>query len=244
MTIDEGWGPRKILKNGKRITGIELARCTSLCDEKGRFNPCLDEQDTRTLEADMIILAIGQAPDLSFLSQEVTVTEGGTMQTGLQSQGRQLFWSLRRRRYSLRSLDRVAGYSRREKSGCFHWPDHRREDLKKGRDERLTEVKKSPREGIPEMTRLQTPLLSTDERAKTFREVAIGFDEDMAYLESQRCMTCGSRAVINFVAKVPTVPGLRTELFSKGRFHLAGQSSRSVCQDSRFVGKDRSLDRD
>ena len=32
---------------------------------------------------------------------------------------------------------------------------------------------------------------------KNFREVTAGFDEEMAYEESLRCMTCGSRAVIN-----------------------------------------------
>jgi NADPH-dependent glutamate synthase beta subunit-like oxidoreductase len=199
VAIDEGWGPRRILKNGKGIIGIELARCTSLCDEKGRFNPCLDEQDTRTLDADMIILAIGQAPDLSLIPKEMSVTEGGTIRidptTGettlsgvfaggdIVSGASTVIEAIAAGRRAAVSIDRY----------------HRREDLKNGRDAIPERVKKPPREGIPEMRRLQTPLLSTDERAKTFREVATGFDEDMAYLESQRCMTCGSRAVINFV---------------------------------------------
>ena len=51
----------------------------SLCDEKGRFNPCLDEQDTKILDADMIILAVGQAPDLSLIPKEMSITEGSTI---------------------------------------------------------------------------------------------------------------------------------------------------------------------
>jgi len=199
VAINEGWGPRRILKDGKAIIGIELARCTSLCDEKGMFNPCLDEQDIRTLDADMIILAIGQAPDLSLISKEMSITEGGTIKidpiTGettlpgvfaggdIVSGASTVVEAIAAGRSAAVSIDRY----------------HRREDLKKGRDATPDRVKKPPKEGIPEMTRLQTPLLSTDERAKTFREVATGFDEDMVYLESQRCMTCGSRAVINFV---------------------------------------------
>jgi len=199
VTIDEGWGPRRILKNGKRVTGIELSRCTSLCDEKGRFNPCLDEQDTKILDADMIILAVGQAPDLSLIPKEMSITEGGTIRidpitgettlSGIFAGGdivsgvSTVVGAIAAGRRAAVSIDRY----------------YKREDLKKGRDVAPDRVKNLPREGIPGMTRLQTPLLSINERATTFKEVATGFDEDMAYLESQRCMTCGSRAVINFV---------------------------------------------
>jgi ferredoxin len=42
-------------------------------------------------------------------------------------------------------------------------------------------------------------MLSVAERAGNFKEVVTGFDEDSVYLESQRCMTCGSRAIIEVV---------------------------------------------
>jgi len=199
VIIHEGWGPLKILSKGKRIKGIELARCSGLYDEKGEFSPCLNEHDTITLEADMIILAIGQAPDLSLLPKELNITEKGTIEIdpitgetsvpGLFAGGDivtgpstvvEAFASGRR---AAVSIDRY----------------YRGEDLKKGRDVTPDRVKKLPKEGIPELVRQQTPLLSINERAKSFREIATGFDEDMAYGESRRCMTCGSRAIINFV---------------------------------------------
>ncbi len=43
------------------MTGIELKRCLSVIDENGRFNPAYDANDIITLEADQVIVAIGQA---------------------------------------------------------------------------------------------------------------------------------------------------------------------------------------
>ena len=58
-------------------------------------------------------------------------------------------------------------------------------------------VKKPPKEGMRNLVRMKKPLLPADQRVGNFKEIATGFDEEMAYEESLRCMTCGSRAVIN-----------------------------------------------
>jgi NADPH-dependent glutamate synthase beta subunit-like oxidoreductase len=51
-------------------------------DEDGRFAPVFDESITQELEADLVILAIGQQPDLSFISPEdgVELTPAKTIQ--------------------------------------------------------------------------------------------------------------------------------------------------------------------
>lgn len=75
------WGPKRILGQGKRVREIELMRCTRVFDETGRFNPRFDPDVTQKLEADTVILAIGQAPDLSFLKPEdgIETTPAGTI---------------------------------------------------------------------------------------------------------------------------------------------------------------------
>ncbi len=75
------WGPRRIVVSAGRAAGIELVRCTRVFDEAGRFHPQFDENEHRTLEADSVILAIGQAPELSFLRPEdgVETTPAGTV---------------------------------------------------------------------------------------------------------------------------------------------------------------------
>jgi NADPH-dependent glutamate synthase beta subunit-like oxidoreductase len=75
------WGPRRILGSGGKATGIELVRCVRTFDESGRFNPVFDEQTTQVLEADAVILAIGQGTDVSFLrsGDAVETSPAGTI---------------------------------------------------------------------------------------------------------------------------------------------------------------------
>ncbi len=65
IEILNGWGPVRIEGEGK-VTGVKLKRCTRVFDEEGRFNPQYSENDTRTVKADMVIVAIGQAVELPF----------------------------------------------------------------------------------------------------------------------------------------------------------------------------------
>jgi len=75
------WGPHRILGAGGKVSGIELVRCLRAFDEAGRFNPVFDQATTRVLDADAVILAIGQGPDVSFLRPEdgVETTPAGTI---------------------------------------------------------------------------------------------------------------------------------------------------------------------
>lgn len=75
------WGPKRIVVRDGKAAGIELVRCVRVFDDSGRFRPEFDESQRRTLDADTIILAIGQAPDLSFLKPEdgVETTPAGSL---------------------------------------------------------------------------------------------------------------------------------------------------------------------
>ena len=58
------WGPKAVLEEGGKIAGLELVRCSSVCDAEGRFAPSYDPSTTTRVEADRIFLAIGQATDI------------------------------------------------------------------------------------------------------------------------------------------------------------------------------------
>jgi NADPH-dependent glutamate synthase beta subunit-like oxidoreductase/NAD-dependent dihydropyrimidine dehydrogenase PreA subunit len=199
VTIAEGWGPLRIMGNDGAVTGIELARCVSLCDETGRFSPCLDEQDRKTVEADMIILAIGQAPDLSLIPDKIGVTAGGAIEVDSITGETSLPGIFAGGDITTGASTVVAAIAAGRRAAVSIDRYHRKEDLKEGREATPNRVSNPPKERIPLLPRRQTPLLSVDERRRNFREVATGFDEDMAYDESRQCMTCGSRAVINTV---------------------------------------------
>ena len=81
IKIHPALGPKQFMgKNGK-LTGLEVIRCTSVFDEHGRFNPKFSEGTETVIPCDTVILAIGQASDLSWLqpSDSIETTRQGTL---------------------------------------------------------------------------------------------------------------------------------------------------------------------
>ena len=80
ITLHPGWGPRAI-RGTDGVESIEFVGVDRVFDDQGRFNPSFDENRTLVLDADSVILAIGQQPDFSFLSDEdgVELTPTGTV---------------------------------------------------------------------------------------------------------------------------------------------------------------------
>jgi NADPH-dependent glutamate synthase beta subunit-like oxidoreductase len=79
--IHPAWGPEEILGE-ERVTGVRFKKCLSVFDETGRFSPRFDPSDVMSIEANSVILAIGQRSDFSFLREEdgVRITPSGTVQ--------------------------------------------------------------------------------------------------------------------------------------------------------------------
>ncbi len=75
------YGPKRVLGRDGKVTGIELIRASRVFDENRRFNPQFIEGSEETVDADTVVLAIGQAPDLSWIKQEdgLKVTPRGTL---------------------------------------------------------------------------------------------------------------------------------------------------------------------
>ena len=71
VTIRPSFGPNKIMEKKGQLIGMEVVSCTSVLDENGQFNPKFDESIKQTIEADQIILAIGQSTDLSYTENSI-----------------------------------------------------------------------------------------------------------------------------------------------------------------------------
>jgi len=70
IELHPSWGPKRILSENGKVTGIELVSVLSVFDEAGKFAPTFDENTTKTIEASNVIFAIGQAADFSFIKEE------------------------------------------------------------------------------------------------------------------------------------------------------------------------------
>ncbi|TAL32327.1 MAG: FAD-binding protein [Spirochaetes bacterium] len=69
-------GPHKIMESNGRLTGIEFAACTRVFDEQGRFNPEFDMSKSTIVQADKIILAIGQSAELAYAGKSIKLDRG------------------------------------------------------------------------------------------------------------------------------------------------------------------------
>lgn len=68
IQFNPSWGPKEIvLDEDENIKGLECKKVESVFDKNGKFSPTYDENKTKFIEGDMIIEAIGQRPDFSFL---------------------------------------------------------------------------------------------------------------------------------------------------------------------------------
>ena len=72
VVLNPGWGPKTVLGNDK-VEGIVFKKCTSVFDESHRFAPKYDENELITLDADMVIFAIGQTVILKDLLKDTKV---------------------------------------------------------------------------------------------------------------------------------------------------------------------------
>ncbi|RJP17651.1 MAG: FAD-binding protein [Candidatus Abyssobacteria bacterium SURF_5] len=60
ITFDHGWGVATIKGQNGKATAIELQRCLRVFDDCGKFSPCFDSCELKTIEADHVVIAIGQ----------------------------------------------------------------------------------------------------------------------------------------------------------------------------------------
>lgn len=61
-------GPVEVLRDERgAVRGVTFKRCLSVFDDNRRFAPRFDEADRTTIEADTVLWAVGQQPDLSFV---------------------------------------------------------------------------------------------------------------------------------------------------------------------------------
>jgi len=193
IKISNGWGPRRILGNGE-ATGIELKRCISVFDSEGRFSPAYDEKTLTTVQADRVIIAIGQSLDKQFISSAGVETERGcfkvdpaTLETSLKgifaggdsvSGPASIIQAVGAGKRAAESIDR---YLRNEDMRASRFED----TVKPLSEELLPGIS-----GAEKRPRAVPAYLPLSRRQGTFSETEGGLSEEAALAESERCLNC------------------------------------------------------
>ena len=187
------------------VCGCELVGCACVFDERGNFSPSFDDR-IREIEADQVILAIGQDSDLSFINPDSTIStqrglivvDQATLETGMPGVFAggdvvkvpgAIIHAIAAGRKAASSIDRLLGGDGNIQEILFQ-PETPSPSI--GKVEGFAYL---PREKVPELT--------LEERHKGFAEVAIGFDTEHAIKEASRCLQCDLRLQIQEITSPP-----------------------------------------
>jgi len=206
VVLNCSWGPKRILGTDGHVSGVELIRCTSVFDENGNFRPNFDETTTKSIETDMVILAIGQTPNLSILKPEsqVDTTPDGLIQVkenmttstpGIFAGGEvtssplSVVETIEMGKKAARSIDLYLGGT-----GEIEEDTIASDPLSPwlGRDEAFIDK-----------PQVQMPRLSLNDRQSNFHEIELGYNAQMATEEANRCLRCDLRLQISSIMRPP-----------------------------------------
>ena len=201
VSLNCGWGPKEILTENGRVTGIVFKRCVSVWDESGRFNPTYDEADTKTVPCDRVFLSIGQsiqwgsllegtkvelgrgngakADSLTYQTAEPDIFVGGDVYTGPKF-----------------AIDAIA--AGREGAISIHRFVRPHSSLTIGRNRRdfIALDKENIRVESYDNSSRQIPGKDASiDHKNSFRDARLPFTEEQVKAETARCLGCGASVV-------------------------------------------------
>ncbi len=185
------------------VGGVEFKKCTSVFDEQGRFNPQYDETDLITIDADYVIVAIGQMAELEFAkSQEIAVTPRGglsadpvTLQTPIPwvFAGGDVFYGPKSVVDAVASGKQAADSMHRFIQGEDLKSEEIIDKLSLAHKKQLDYEKPDITEALKQKPRprINPSKIAVEEREGNFCEVTCGLPEEAIVQEATRCLACG-----------------------------------------------------
>ena len=195
-------GPKRILGKDGKVTGLETLKVKYVFDEQKRFNPAFYEGSESVIEADTVILAIGQASNLSFLKGQegIQVTRGGTIIVNPNTFSTSVHGIYAGGDIVLGRGTMTESMAQGKKAALAIHNALRNTTLKdeKWNDKPATpDVAASRIALIKKEQKQELPTMPVDKRLNNFDEVELGFPLNVAVREAQRCMNCGAGAFVD-----------------------------------------------
>ena len=70
IVLNLHWAPKQLIHHEGKVTGMEFVKSQTIYDDDGRARLSVDEATLQRVDADAVLISIGQAPDASFLSKD------------------------------------------------------------------------------------------------------------------------------------------------------------------------------
>ncbi len=198
-----GWGPVEIVRNTTgEVSGVKFRRCLRVYDENRRFSPVFDDAQELVVNCDTVLLAVGQAPVLSFLEnggqdveqfrpgwpkadpKTLATTAPGVFVAGDLAHGTRLL------------IDAVASGKAAARS-VFQYLTGRALEPQ-ATTVHLVQDRYRREKGYESIRRVEIPLCHPEERLHHPEAlVEIGYNRDQAMREASRCLDCGVTPVFD-----------------------------------------------
>ncbi len=79
VVVTNSWGVGQVLGYDRKVLGVELVRCTSVFDAEHRFRPTFDSSVRQSVHGEVVITAIGLAPNTGAFASQVELQRNGTV---------------------------------------------------------------------------------------------------------------------------------------------------------------------
>lgn len=200
VVIKNCWGPKEILVEDGKVTGIVLKQCIQVYDKEGKFAPLYDEAETKTIACDNVILSIGQSAVWGDLLKgtAVEIRPNGTAVADpvtLQTAEKDIFVGGDINHGARFAIDAIA--DGREGYVSIHRFVHPGNSLTIGRD--LRKFNELDRDDIHvesyDNAKRQVPGMKPGEAAKTYKDLRLTLTEEQVRAEANRCLKCGATTV-------------------------------------------------
>lgn len=199
INVNNSWGPTRVVRENNKVVAVEFKRCLSTIDENGRFNPKFDENETKVIKCDYVLLSVGQTYNYGNLleGEDVELSPRGTIKVDnitLQTTKSDIFAGGDVASGPRFAIDAIA--AGKEAAVSIHRFVQRGQSLVLGRDnhyykaldkENLALIK-----GYDETPRQKIKHVDGKEAKRTFKDLRGTLTEEQIKKETARCLSCGA----------------------------------------------------
>jgi len=182
--------PVKVLTDNDKVKGIQNIRMElGAPDDSGRRRPVPIEGSEYDMEVDNVIMAVGQSVDKDMVPGKVELTRRGTIAVDQVTLATNIDGVFAGGDVASGPADVISAVAAGKEAAISIDRYLRGIDLKEGRPEPRERVRDIDKKGVQKKPRQKMPTLEPVER-KGFEEVELGFTEEMAIEEANRCLNC------------------------------------------------------
>jgi NADPH-dependent glutamate synthase beta subunit-like oxidoreductase len=187
-------GAKRFVGDNGRLKAVEFMGVKRTYDDNGRFNPVYDPDFSETFEVDAVILAIGQQADLSFLTSEdrIELTPQGTIKVDPQTLATSApgLFAGGDVAFGPRNLIEAVANGKRAALSIDDYLRGTKTDLVVNLRIQELPTRSYRRPEDYEKCERKTPPVISLERRTGISEVEIGYSEDEAQQQAERCLYC------------------------------------------------------